>query len=168
MEGGQPIVVWKEHDDDSQPWVGRHEGTGAGFGWFIFISPDAIPKLEHVDKEPHVNIPNFGQIKEKVTASLQSWKGYLVQPTASLHSAPASVQHKLREWLAAAVEWWETFLQERGSDGQLLPRRSCFVKSQWLPYPSDVPSPPLASLPSCPPHDRQVPPLEQETPPIVR
>ena len=47
MEGGQPVVVWKEHDDDSQPWVGRHEGTGAGFGWPVFTSLDAIPKLEH-------------------------------------------------------------------------------------------------------------------------
>ena len=129
MEGGEPVVVWKEHDHDSCPWVGREAG---GLGWPVFTSREVIPKLQLIGVAKRVPIPMFPQVEEKAKASVQSWRRYLGGVDEGVQSTTA-VQQKLRERYTKAVDWWPRFLEEYGPGTEQW-QRPDFVTSDWLPY----------------------------------
>jgi hypothetical protein len=117
MEGSIPVVFSKEHDDDSEPWVGS-----GNHGWPVFVD-GPFPQFSELSLEPRVALHGFMGIKRRAEKMCDRWKQNLAVDAASKAQAqigaPEDDPRKERERQLKrteleskrdAIKWWTFFL----------------------------------------------------------
>lgn len=112
-EGGRPVVYAKEHDLDSQPWVGRPGGGG----WPIFMDASPIPTFDSLRLQPRTPLKHFAGIQDRALYFIAKWQGQL-QSTRGLSGSEGPAFENRQRHLRA-ISWWRQFLEDHNTRFQV-------------------------------------------------